>query len=670
MGYRVLTGDEVKKVIEDHEAWLKDVYGDKGEHTSEFYAKKDNFDFGKLPKELADDPRRADFSNVKFTDESVKGDSYRTQFSCVDLSGADFKGADFSEVTRDIFNYTHLNYTDFSDAKIPFVKREDDRWNHNVFGCEFRHANLKGVNADLIEDMMDNCDLGSAVTDKGIINSVLVPYQSSQSLPNDYWQVNFYGVQGYANYSHKEYTNIPFDPLVVLDADKEALRGQGYRFDEKQHFLKFNEGQKVYLSAGRDGKEVDASELAKACCEAYLGKEKVRPKTVTNDRNAWFVKFNPTSRAPRHAIEFVPLPCRLDHDRLVMSRQEFADGTRAMMGGADISPQTDMIDRCEHFVLTDRRELGGSEPGRGDTYPTYVFGEKDLVARGTVVVCPFVMSLSRDKGNFEMGYPYNLRTMDELVENLMDAQNKKRIEFYKGLTVANGIVPPGMDDKGLTELAENNMVLIGKPWQLVALEGKFEGASRENVDKLASHIDCMDDKATIALQADVKKLGFLYYNTTDIAKQMEYIANGLRKNGEIALDQPVPSIGDGDVNKVMALYNEVVVGRKLSVESEGKELKEKGAEAKAVEAKTAEAKEADGKGYNAFRLLSPKQRVLATAIREWAKENDIRNDKGYLLSFNGKSKNPQASLNSLVKQAKAKGFVMRQQGKDNGKDGR
>ena len=73
----------------------------------------------------------------------------------------------------------------------------------------------------------------------------------------------------------------------------------------------------------------------------------------------------------------------------------------------------------------------------------------------------------------------------------------------------------------------------------------------------------------------------------------------------------------------------------------------------------------DGKD-NAFGLLSPKQKTLVTAIQKWAKDNDVRNDKGYLLSFNGKSKNPQAALNALVKQAKAKGFVPKQ--KDNGKE--
>lgn len=44
----------------------------------------------------------------------------------------------------------------------------------------------------------------------------------------------------------------------------------------------------------------------------------------------------------------------------------------------------------------------------------------------------------------------------------------------------------------------------------------------------------------------------------------------------------------------------------------------------------------------------------------------MKNGKGYILSLNRESKNLRASLNSLVKQAKAKGFVMMR--KDNGKE--
>ena len=76
-------------------------------------------------------------------------------------------------------------------------------------------------------------------------------------------------------------------------------------------------------------------------------------------------------------------------------------------------------------------------------------------------------------------------------------------------------------------------------------------------------------------------------------------------------------------------------------------------------------KSSDEKESNAFSKLSSKQKVLVTAIQKWAKENDIRNDKGYLLSFNSNTKNPQAAFNALLKQAKEKGFVMQQ---ENNKD--
>ena len=59
--------------------------------------------------------------------------------------------------------------------------------------------------------------------------------------------------------------------------------------------------------------------------------------------------------------------------------------------------------------------------------------------------------------------------------------------------------------------------------------------------------------------------------------------------------------------------------------------------------------------------LTRKQESLAKAIEKWAKENDVKNGKGYVLSLNRESKNLQASLNSLVRQAKAKGFAVRGQ---------
>ena len=62
---------------------------------------------------------------------------------------------------------------------------------------------------------------------------------------------------------------------------------------------------------------------------------------------------------------------------------------------------------------------------------------------------------------------------------------------------------------------------------------------------------------------------------------------------------------------------------------------------------------------SAFAQLSKKQQVLAVAIQNWAKENDVRNAKGYLLSFNSNSQNPQASFNLLLNQARERGFDMR-----------
>ena len=56
------------------------------------------------------------------------------------------------------------------------------------------------------------------------------------------------------------------------------------------------------------------------------------------------------------------------------------------------------------------------------------------------------------------------------------------------------------------------------------------------------------------------------------------------------------------------------------------------------------------------KTLTAKQNRMAFAIEKWAKENNIRNKKGYLLSLNRKSENQQAALNLLVKQAKANGW--------------
>ena len=66
------------------------------------------------------------------------------------------------------------------------------------------------------------------------------------------------------------------------------------------------------------------------------------------------------------------------------------------------------------------------------------------------------------------------------------------------------------------------------------------------------------------------------------------------------------------------------------------------------------------------RHLTEKQKRLVFVIEKWAKENDIRNGKGYVLSLNRKSDNPQAALNLLVKQAKGYGWGKDRDG--NGQD--
>ena len=561
--WRVKAGfeiQELKEKIERHEEWLKDVYGERS------WEERANFDFSKLPKEFANDPRRGDFSNMKFTDKNV---DYHT-FYCVDLSGAKFKGADFTQIPRRP-SYVHLNYADLSDTK--WCSGE----NSNLFGCELRYANLKGISEEEIGKFKnaDN-DLDSAVTDKGVCKSVLIPYHSSQSMPNDYWRANFYGLPNYANCHYSEYTNIPFGSMVVREENEKALREAGYQFDKKQPFLKFNEGQQISLSTGNGRKYVDASEFSKICCDAYLGKEKVEPKTVTNEDQIWCIKFNPTSRAPKHAIEFVSMEGKRDFDSLVVKQRIFVEKTEAMIGSNNVALNTDMIDRCEHFILSDQWNVGSSIPHMGDTYPTYFFDkEKGKVARGEVLVCPFVMNSHRNKSDFRIGIPYDLRTMNAMVDKLIEVQNEKRINYYKELSLANGIVPKDMNDEDLTKLAEENMILIKKPWQLTALYMDFDDKSKSDIEKLSSHIDCMNDKETLALQSDVAKLGFLYYNTAHIAKQMEFMANDIRKDKGVSNEMPVPTFGNKDVDKIMDLYNKVVSPRVIHIENSSKEREEK-----------------------------------------------------------------------------------------------
>ena len=267
--------DEVRKTIENHQAWLNDVYGFTGKYDEAYYNRVENTDFNKLSEELLNDPRRADFSNVKFT-----VDNSQMEFNAVDLSGANFKGADFSEAPVNGFYYVGLNYADLSDAKFT---AEKEPLKNKFFGCQFRHANLKGASEDVIDRLKQSGDLDSAITDKGVCKSYLVPYNSSKSLPNDYWRVEFHGVPNYANFGYNEYTNIPFTPAVPTNENRKELKDAGYNFDEKQEFLKFNEGQELRLSAGKTTRIVDVAEFSKLCCDAYLSKEKEKSKSVTNE---------------------------------------------------------------------------------------------------------------------------------------------------------------------------------------------------------------------------------------------------------------------------------------------------------------------------------------------------------------------------------------------------
>ena len=49
--------------------------------------------------------------------------------------------------------------------------------------------------------------------------------------------------------------------------------------------------------------------------------------------------------------------------------------------------------------------------------------------------------------------------------------------------------------------------------------------------------------------------------------------------------------------------------------------------------------------------LSDRQLKLVFAIESWAKKNNIRNKRGYILSLNRKNVNQQVALNVLLKQA-------------------
>ena len=485
-------------------------------------------------------------------------------FSVENLSGANFKGADFSAVTKQIFDYTRLNYADMSDAKIPFDKKKES-WRSAVFGCEFRHANLKGVSEDLINQFRDNSDLDGAITDKGVCKSVLVPFNGSQALPNDYWQANFHQLPNYAHLHYVEYTNIPFNPMVVTKENEEALKSAGYQFDSKQDFLKFNEGQEIHLSSGRNITIVDANEFSKLCCDTYLGKDKVKPKEVVNDNQVWFVKFNPTARAPRNALEFIPVTGKRDFDTLLLDKNKFVTETKKMIDSKDIAIDTDVINRCEHVILYDGTKECDSMPSMGDIYPTYFFSNGDFAVEGDVIVAPFVIDAYNDKTKFEIGEPYDVRTMNNFVEDLMKVQNEKRIEYYKNLSLVNGIVPKNISDKDLTKLAKQHMILIHKPWQLEALTGEFNEKSMQNIHKVASSLDCLTDKETLAMQQNAKEAKFLYYDTMDIAKQMEFIANDIRKEKGIDMGKEIPKIGDKSIDKLIIMYNEAVLGKKHDV---------------------------------------------------------------------------------------------------------
>ncbi len=58
-------------------------------------------------------------------------------------------------------------------------------------------------------------------------------------------------------------------------------------------------------------------------------------------------------------------------------------------------------------------------------------------------------------------------------------------------------------------------------------------------------------------------------------------------------------------------------------------------------------------------VLTDKQNKLAYAIEKWAFDNNVRNNKGYLLSYNRNAEKVLASFRLLIKQAQERGFKMR-----------
>ena len=64
-------------------------------------------------------------------------------------------------------------------------------------------------------------------------------------------------------------------------------------------------------------------------------------------------------------------------------------------------------------------------------------------------------------------------------------------------------------------------------------------------------------------------------------------------------------------------------------------------------------------GLNAFDKLSSKQKQLVVAIQNWAKENNVKENTGRVLTFNSKSPDAKEELDRIIAFAKSHGFVMK-----------
>lgn len=382
-------------------------------------------------------------------------------------------------------------------------------------------------------------------------------------------------------------------------------------------------------------------------------KKKETVKTVRNDTQAYFIKFNPTARAPQHALEFVPVTCDgKDYLGPIIDKKKFYEEEHRILGTDMTEENTDTIGRSDYVILTGVLKSYPFTPKKGDRYPTY-FYEDGRAAWGEVFIRPFVMEGLRGESDLVISTPNDLLSMERMVDQIMELQNGRRFDCYKKLLLANGIVSKDSSDEELTKMAEEEKILIKKPWQLKALRTDFDDKSKERIDMLTTRIDAMDDKETLALQQDVKNMKFLFFKTADISQQMEFIANHVRNKNHVPEGKPLPSIGNGTVDKIIGFYNATVYGKRRTTKTDNRDRRELSAE----NAETNDAVQKDKKfHFKRSSALTDNQNKLAYAIEKWAFDNDKRNKKGYLLSYNRNAENPVASFNLFVRQAKECGF--------------